>query len=89
MELFNTLLSTVMGKRPNLHFFPETWVYLLEMSPDRSSITGVKMRNKHGMETVLRAKLEVLLCAGAIDSPRLMLLLSGIGPKSGAGSVRD
>lgn len=69
-----------MGKRSNLHFFLETWVYQLEMSVDRSSITGVKMRNKHGIETTLRAKHEVLLCAGAIDSPRL-LLLSGIGPR--------
>ena len=34
---------------------------------------------REGREELLRARREVLLCAGAIDSPRL-LLLSGIGP---------
>jgi choline dehydrogenase len=70
-----------MGKRKNLHLFLETWVYSLELSPDGSRITGVRMRDKHGVEFVLEAKHEVLLCAGAVDTPRLMLL-SGIGPRN-------
>lgn len=71
---------SVMGKRKNLHFFLETWVYGLLLSPNGRTITGVQTRSKHGFETVLTATHEVLLCAGAVDSPRL-LLLSGIGPK--------
>lgn len=70
----------VMGKRKNLHMYLETWVHKLELDAACESVTGVRMTDKDGQEFVLRAKHEVLLCAGAIDSPRL-LLLSGIGPK--------
>lgn len=42
--------------------------------------TGVRLGN-----TIIRPEIEVLLCAGAIDSPRL-LMLSGIGP---AGHLRS
>ena len=70
-----------MGKRKNLHIYLESWVYKLDLSTDSSAITGVRLRDKQGVEMVLHATHEVLLCAGAVDSPRL-LLLSGIGPKA-------
>lgn len=73
--------TTVMGKRKNLHLFLESWVHRLELSSDNTTVTGVCMRDKNGTEMVLKASHEVLLCAGAVDSPRL-LLLSGIGPKN-------
>ncbi len=47
---------------------------------DASRATGVRVRDAHGEEFDLRAETEVVLCCGAIDSPRL-LQLSGIGPR--------
>lgn len=73
-------LLTVMGKRKNLHLYLETWVNKLELSADGKTVVGVRMTSKDGNEFVLKAKHEVLLAAGAVDTPRLMLL-SGIGPK--------
>ena len=43
--------------------------------------TGVHVRTKDGEEILVEAGREVLLCAGAVDSPRL-LLHSGIGPRA-------
>ena len=42
-------------------------------------MTGVAVRDGQGATAELRARREVVVCAGAIDSPRL-LQLSGIGP---------
>jgi choline dehydrogenase-like flavoprotein len=42
--------------------------------------TGVVVRDGEGRELEFRASAEVILCCGAIDSPRL-LQLSGIGPR--------
>ncbi|PWN90013.1 alcohol oxidase [Acaromyces ingoldii] len=69
-------------RRNNLHLFLETWAQRLtfdEKDPQR--VRGVAVRTKHGLEKTLTARREVLVCAGAVDSPRL-LLHSGIGPKA-------
>jgi choline dehydrogenase-like flavoprotein len=58
--------------RPNLTIRTETWAYHLD--PGR----GVTVRDAEGVK-LIRARQEYVLCAGAIDTPRL-LLLSGIGP---------
>ncbi|WP_255954102.1 GMC family oxidoreductase [Streptomyces odontomachi] len=63
--------------RPNLHLMLQTRAYRLEL--DGTRVTGVHVRTEDGTEELVRARREVLLCAGAVDSPRL-LLLSGIGP---------
>ncbi|WP_030257512.1 GMC family oxidoreductase [Streptomyces violens] len=64
--------------RPNLTLKLETWAY--EVVPDGDGrMTCVRVRSAGGTETTLRAQRELLLCAGAIDTPRL-LMLSGIGP---------
>jgi choline dehydrogenase-like flavoprotein len=47
---------------------------------DTSRATGVRVRDGAGDEFDIRAEGEVVLCCGAIDSPRL-LQLSGIGPR--------
>lgn len=65
------------GDRPNLHLVLETWAFRLELDGDR--VTGVHVRAKDGTETLVEARREVLLCAGAVDTPRL-LMHSGIGP---------
>ncbi|MET8677796.1 GMC oxidoreductase [Streptomyces sp. NPDC004647] len=65
--------------RPNLHIMLETWAYRLEL--DGSRATGVHVRTKDGEELLVEARNEVLVCAGAVDTPRL-LMHSGIGPKA-------
>ncbi|MFF3408467.1 GMC family oxidoreductase [Streptomyces sp. NPDC002742] len=70
-------LHPVMDGRPNLTLLLETWAYKLEL--DGTRVTGVHVRTKGDEEVLVRARNEVLLCAGAVDSPRL-LLHSGIGP---------
>lgn len=65
--------------RPNLHIALETWAFRLELEGTRA--TGVHVRTEDGEEHVVRARREVLVCAGAVDTPRL-LLHSGIGPRA-------
>ncbi|MFI1796759.1 GMC family oxidoreductase [Streptomyces sp. NPDC020379] len=67
------------GDRPNLRILLETWAYKLELEGTRA--TGVHVRTKDGEEIFVEAGREVLLCAGAVDTPRL-LMHSGIGPKA-------
>ncbi|WP_454882492.1 GMC family oxidoreductase [Sphingomonas oryzagri] len=73
---------TPVRSRPNLDVLPETDVLRVEIA-DRIA-TGVTIRNKSGTRSVSAAR-EVILSAGAIQSPKL-LQLSGIGP---AGLLRS
>ncbi|PWN24723.1 alcohol oxidase [Jaminaea rosea] len=69
-------------RRNNLHLFLETWARHLvydEQSP--LTVKGVAVRTKAGLLKTLTARKEVILCAGAIDTPRL-LLHSEVGPRS-------
>ncbi|MFE6776079.1 GMC family oxidoreductase [Streptomyces sp. NPDC057702] len=66
------------GDRPNLTLLLETWAYRLELDADRA--TGVWVRGEDGVEELVEASREVLVCAGAVDTPRL-LMHSGIGPR--------
>ncbi|MFF6915870.1 GMC oxidoreductase [Streptomyces sp. NPDC012466] len=72
-------LHPVMDERPNLTILLETWAYKLQLDGNRAE--GVHVRTKDGEEILVKARGEVLLCAGAVDSPRL-LMHSGIGPKA-------
>ena len=62
--------------RPNLHVLPETRV--LRVAMDGAAARGVVVERDGGAAETIAAG-EVVLCAGAFDSPRL-LMLSGIGP---------
>jgi len=62
--------------RKNLDVVTETDVLKIEFENLRA--VAVRLRSKHSMRRV-RAKREIILSAGAIESPRL-LQLSGIGP---------
>jgi choline dehydrogenase len=63
--------------RPNLEVRTNVTVLGVELEGDRA--TGVRLGTRRGGVQVVRAEREVLLSAGAIGSPQL-LLLSGIGP---------
>jgi len=64
-------------KRENLEVVSRAHVLGLVFEGDRA--VGVRYRDRRGREHVARAEREVLLCAGALQSPQL-LMLSGIGP---------
>ncbi len=72
-------LHPVMDERPNLTLMLETWAYKLQLDGTRAE--GVHVRTKDGEEILVKARNEVVVCAGAVDSPRL-LLHSGIGPRA-------
>ncbi|KAF2144889.1 GMC oxidoreductase [Aplosporella prunicola CBS 121167] len=65
-------------KRSNLTILTNAWVSKVNVEGDR--VTGVNITLQSGEKRVLRSKAETILCAGAVDTPRLMLL-SGLGPK--------
>ena len=65
-------------ERPNLKVLTSAWVSRVNVKGDK--VTGVNITTHDGTRLTLRAKAETILCAGAVDTPRL-LLLSGIGPK--------
>jgi choline dehydrogenase-like flavoprotein len=71
-----------VANRSNIEVLTEAFVEkILTRSADGSVVaTGVKVRTKDGMCHEITAKKEVILSAGAIQSP-LVLELSGIGQK--------
>jgi choline dehydrogenase-like flavoprotein len=64
-------------KRPNLEVVTGALVSGVEIT--NGTATGVRYSRRRGGERVARAEREVILAAGAIGSPQL-LMLSGIGP---------
>jgi len=62
--------------RPNLTVLDETLVRRIMF--DRGRATGIEIE-REGLRSVLNARREIVLCAGATNSPQL-LMLSGIGP---------
>ncbi len=69
-------LHPIMAQRPNLTVI--TGAHATELLWDEQRISGVAYRRgSHALQ--VHAKAEVVLCAGAFQSPQL-LMLSGIGP---------
>jgi len=62
--------------RPNLHVF--TGAHTTRILLERKRAVGVEFHHE-GLVKQLKAAREVLLCAGALQSPQI-LMLSGIGP---------
>ena len=79
---FHAFLEPVMGTRDNLVVVPYAHVQrvLLEDQGDGLVATGVEYRTADGSTETVTATKEVVLSAGAIGSPQL-LLLSGVGPR--------
>lgn len=72
-------------KRPNLTILTNTWVSKINVKNSRA--TGVSVALEDGSRHVLTSSAETILCAGAIDTPRLMLH-SGLGPRGQLESFR-
>lgn len=70
-------LLPYLGKRPNLHVITQAMVARIVIENGRA--VGVEYKHK-GQTTIINAKKEVLLSAGAFQSPQV-LMLSGIGPR--------
>jgi choline dehydrogenase-like flavoprotein len=70
-------------ERPNLTVLTNAWVSKINVSGDK--VTGATITLKNGQTHTVNARAETILCAGAVDTPRLMLH-SGLGP---AQQLRD
>lgn len=79
MSVAKTYLGQVSRTRPNLDVIKNALVTKILFSSDNSRTVGVEfiLRNRHRLKAA--ANSEVLVAAGAINSPTL-LLQSGIGP---------
>lgn len=64
--------------RPNLTILTQSWVSKLNITS--KTVKSVDLTLKSGKKLTVAPKIETILCAGAVDTCRLMLL-SGIGPK--------
>lgn len=71
--------------KPNLTILTNTWVNKLNVQDDR--VTGVDIVFESGGKMTLHAKVETIVCAGAVDTPRLFLL-SGMGPREQLESLK-
>lgn len=65
--------------RPNLTVLTEAWVSKVHVKNDAA--VGVDVTLKSGEKMLLKPRKELILCAGAVDTPRLMLH-SGLGPRA-------
>ena len=72
-------------KRRNLHIITRARVLRIRIDPEHLRATGV-VYSHHGHVSELIARKEVILAAGAIGSPQL-LMVSGIGPREHLASL--
>jgi choline dehydrogenase-like flavoprotein len=80
---YHAFLEGEVEQRPNLQVICGAQVtrVVLEGGPGGLRATGVEYRTGDGETAVAEAAKEVILSAGAVGSPQI-LMLSGIGPKS-------
>lgn len=72
-------------KRDNLKILTNAWVSKINIDQG-DSVSGIDVTLQSGEKFSLTAKAETILCAGAVDTPRLMLL-SGLGPQEQLSSL--
>ncbi|ODM87265.1 Glucose dehydrogenase [FAD, quinone] [Orchesella cincta] len=75
---YQGFLAPVLN-RTNLHIYRFAHVNKIHLRKETNRAYAVTYK-RHGLERFVRAKREIIISAGAIDSPKL-LMLSGIGPK--------
>lgn len=68
-----------LSHRPNLHVVKNALVTKIVL--EAASAKGVELRLQNGASLVARAKKEVVISAGSVNTPQL-LMLSGIGPRN-------
>ncbi|EDW00243.1 glucose dehydrogenase [FAD, quinone] [Drosophila grimshawi] len=76
---FSAYIQPVRNRRPNLHIFPFTRVTRVLFDETSKSAKGIELVYKRTKYRFIAHK-EVILSAGAFNSPQL-LILSGIGPE--------
>lgn len=74
-----TYLGQLQETRSNLNFLKEALVTKV-LFDDNNTATGVTILKSDGTEIDVYAKKEVIISAGSINSPKL-LMMSGVGPK--------
>lgn len=81
-------LWPIAATRPNLDIWLNAYVTRVLLHPDggRQSAYGVVVTDRFNRTRVVRARKEVIVSAGVVESPKL-LLLSGIGDRSELRSV--
>ncbi|KAK3923307.1 Glucose dehydrogenase [FAD, quinone] [Frankliniella fusca] len=84
MSTNKSYLEPVRGSRDNLHVV--TRARVTRVSVREGSAEAVEFTDKHGAARSVRATKEVIVSAGALGSPHL-LLLSGLGPRKHLASV--
>ncbi|XP_068153346.1 glucose dehydrogenase [FAD, quinone] [Drosophila tropicalis] len=72
-------IRPIRDYRPNLHIFPFSRVTKILIDPETKTAYGVEF-NYQKKSFTFKARKEVILSAGAFNSPQL-LMLSGIGPE--------
>ncbi|XP_066922527.1 glucose dehydrogenase [FAD, quinone]-like [Clytia hemisphaerica] len=75
----STAKAYLKPKRSNLHVSPFSHVQKILIDPETKTAKGV-LYKKNGKSMTVKARKEVILSAGAVVSPQI-LMLSGVGPK--------
>ena len=80
---YHAFLEGQAEKRENLTILTGVHVtrVLLESTASGPTATGIEYRDANGKPGAVIASKEVILCAGAVGSPQL-LMVSGVGPKA-------
>lgn len=81
---YHAFLEGAPEKRPNLTILTHALVTRITLAEDTAgakTATGIEYRDKAGVLHAITATQEVVLSAGAVGSPQI-LMLSGMGPRS-------
>ena len=81
---YDAFLKNIENRRSNLRIY--LYSRAIKIHLDRSKTAYGVTYKRHGFIKFARARKEIIVSAGAIDSPKL-LLLSGIGPREDLHSV--
>uniref|UniRef100_T1PGK3 GMC oxidoreductase n=1 Tax=Musca domestica TaxID=7370 RepID=T1PGK3_MUSDO len=73
-------LAKVAKFRPNLHIIKNAWVSKIDFNSQGDKVESIEFRLQDSHNMRVRVGKEAILSAGAIDSPKL-LMLSGVGPR--------